>query len=238
MKSWYDIGREAVRNLGIPGIQGIMKPLEELRESQTWVFDLDNTLYPASCGLIAEILSRMIRFVANTLDLDPERALVEQKRTFREHGTTTLRGLMNDHDVDPIHFMDFVHDVDYSVVGPMPRLNAALSALPGRKVVFTNASTAHADTVLRNLGINAHFDGIFDVAAADYVPKSDPRPYAQIADRHDFDPAHAVMLEDIGPNLALAACMGMTRPSGCATTPTPTLFPMGRATTSITKPAT
>lgn len=186
-----------------------MKQIEQLRETETWVFDLDNTLYPASCGLMAEVSSRMTLFVAETLALEPEKALIEQKRMFREHGTT-LRGLMNDHDVDPVHFMDYVHSVDYSVVGPKPRLDAALDALPGRKVVFTNASTAHAETVLKNLGIDDHFTGIFDVAAADYVPKPHPKPYAMIAAQHDFDPVHAVMLEDIGPNLRPAAEMGMT----------------------------
>ena len=89
-----------------------MKPLEQLRETETWVFDLDNTLYPASCGLMAEVSARMTKFVAERLNLEPQSALVEQKRMFREYGTT-LRGLMNDHDVDPTHFMDFVHDVDY-----------------------------------------------------------------------------------------------------------------------------
>lgn len=186
-----------------------MKPIEELRETQTWVFDLDNTLYPASCGLMAEVSSRMTLYVADALKLDSERALIEQKRMFREHGTT-LRGLMNDHGVDPVHFMDYVHDVDYSVVGPMPRLEAALDQLPGRKVVFTNASTAHAETVLKNLDIARHFDGIFDVAAADYEPKPNPRPYELITAQHAFDPAHAVMLEDMGPNLKPAAEMGMT----------------------------
>lgn len=186
-----------------------MKPLEQLRQTETWVFDLDNTLYPASCGLMAEVSSRMTRFVADSLKLEPDAALIEQKRMFREHGTT-LRGLMNDHNVDPVHFMDYVHAVDYSVVGPMPRLNAALEQLPGRKVVFTNASTAHAETVLENLGIAEHFTGIFDVAAADYVPKPNPKPYETLARQYAFDPAQAVMLEDIGPNLRPAAQMGMT----------------------------
>lgn len=186
-----------------------MKPIEQLRETETWVFDLDNTLYPASCGLMAEVSARMTRFVSETLKLEAEAALIEQKRMFREHGTT-LRGLMNDHNVDPVHFMDYVHTVDYSVVGPMPRLHAALDALPGRKVVFTNASTAHAETVLGNLGIKEHFSGIFDVAAADYVPKPNPKPYETLARLHAFDPAHAVMLEDMSPNLRPAAQMGMT----------------------------
>jgi putative hydrolase of the HAD superfamily len=186
-----------------------MKALAQLRETETWVFDLDNTLYPASCGLMAEVSARMTKFVAERLNLEPQSALVEQKRMFREYGTT-LRGLMNDHDVDPTHFMDFVHDVDYGLVEPVPRLNNALRQLPGRKVIFTNASTAHAETVLRNLGIDDLFDGIFDVAAADYIPKPNPKAYEMIVARHNIDPRHAVMLEDIGPNLQPAAQMGMT----------------------------
>ncbi|MDE0779371.1 MAG: pyrimidine 5'-nucleotidase [Alphaproteobacteria bacterium] len=186
-----------------------MKPLEQLRETETWVFDLDNTLYPASCGLMADVSTRMTKFVAECLGLDHDRALIEQKRMFREYGTT-LRGLMNDHDVDPTHFMNFVHDVDYSLVAPLPKLNNALRALPGRKVIFTNASTAHAEAVLHRLGIADMFEGIFDVAAADYIPKPNPQPYEAIAKLYDIDPAHAVMLEDIGPNLEPAAQMGMS----------------------------
>ena len=186
-----------------------MKPLEQLRETETWVFDLDNTLYPASCGLMADVSTRMTKFVAECLGLDHDRALIEQKRMFREYGTT-LRGLMNDYDVDPTHFMNFVHDVDYSLVAPLPKLNNALRALPGRKVIFTNASTAHAEAVLHRLGIADMFEGIFDVAAADYIPKPNPQPYETIAKLYDIDPAHAVMLEDIGPNLEPAAQMGMS----------------------------
>ncbi|MBT5572498.1 MAG: pyrimidine 5'-nucleotidase [Alphaproteobacteria bacterium] len=186
-----------------------MKTLEQLRDTQTWVFDLDNTLYPASCGLMSEVSSRMTQFVAERLNLDREPALSEQKRMFREYGTT-LRGLMNDHDVDPTHFMDYVHDVDYALVKPLPRLTNALRQLPGRKVIFTNASTSHAESVLRNLGIDDLFEGIFDVAAADYIPKPNPKPYEMITARHNIDPRHAVMLEDIAPNLQPAAEMGMT----------------------------
>ena len=186
-----------------------MKPLEQLRETETWVFDLDNTLYPASCGLMAEVSSRMTQFVAEQLNLEPEPALVEQKRMFREHGTT-LRGLMDDHDVDPTHFMDFVHNVDYALVKPFPRLNNALRKLPGRKIIFTNASTAHAEAVLRNLGIVDLFESIFDIAAADYIPKPNSQAYEMIKTRHNINPEHAIMLEDIGPNLLPAARMGMT----------------------------
>ncbi len=186
-----------------------MKPIERLHETETWVFDLDNTLYPASCGLMAAVSARMTLYVAEALRLAQDEALVEQKRMFREHGTT-LRGLMNDHGVDPVEFMRFVHDVDYSMVAANPRLDAALTRLPGRKVVFTNASTDHARSVLNELGVVGHFDGIFDVADADYVPKPHRAPYETLAARHGVDPEHAVMFEDIGPNLAPAAALGMT----------------------------
>lgn len=186
-----------------------MKPIEQLNETETWVFDLDNTLYPASSGLMAEVSSRMTLFVAETLGVESETALFEQKRMFREHGTT-LRGLMNDHAVDPDVFMAFVHSVDYSRVAGSPRLADALDALPGRKIVYTNASVAHAESVLDRLGVRGAFSGIFDVAAADYVPKPHAPSYAILTAEHDIDPARAVMVEDIASNLAPAAEMGMT----------------------------
>ena len=185
------------------------KPVETLHETETWVFDLDNTLYPASCGLMAAVSTRMTGFVAEVLKLAHDEALVEQKRMFREHGTT-LRGLMNDHGVDPHDFMDYVHAVDYSMVGANPRLKATLERLPGRKVVYTNASADHAVKVLAELGVADLFDGIFDVIAAGFVPKPNPQPYAIMAERHGIDPHRAVMLEDMSANLAPAAAMGMT----------------------------
>ncbi|MEP4380112.1 MAG: pyrimidine 5'-nucleotidase [Alphaproteobacteria bacterium] len=186
-----------------------MKPIAELKQTESWIFDLDNTLYPASTGLMAQVSSRMTTFVADLLGVEPESALVEQKRMFREHGTT-LRGLMNYHAVDPTAFMAYVHAVDYGLVDENPRLARVLRALPGQKIVYTNASVPHAESVLERLGIADVFAGIFDVAAADYVPKPNPRPYDVLAARHGVEPSRAVMVEDIAHNLAPAAAMGMT----------------------------
>jgi putative hydrolase of the HAD superfamily len=186
-----------------------MKPIAELMQTKSWIFDLDNTLYSASTGLMAEVSSRMTMFVADLLDVAPETALVEQKRMFREHGTT-LRGLMNDHAVDPTAFMAYVHAVDYDLVDKNPRLSRVLRTLPGQKIVYTNASVPHAENVLDRLGIADLFSGIFDVAAADYVPKPNPRPYEVLASRYGIDPSRAVMVEDIAHNLEPAAAMGMT----------------------------
>ena len=141
-----------------------------LRDFECWVFDLDNTLYPASNGLMADVSSRMTQFVANVLGVAADEALIEQKRLFRKHGTT-LRGLMEKYAVDPWSFMDFVHQVNYEQVDPSPRLAAVLHTLPGRKIVFTNASTYHAEQVLARLGIAGQFEGVFDVAAAAWQPE-------------------------------------------------------------------
>jgi putative hydrolase of the HAD superfamily len=180
-----------------------------LRSTECWVFDLDNTLYPASNGLMAEVSSRMTEFVAGVLGVPSGEALIEQKQLFRKHGTT-LRGLMEKHGVDPWSFMDFVHQVDYGQVDPSPRLAEALTALPGRKIIFTNASVAHAEQVLERLGIAAHFDGVFDVAAASWQPKPHPTAYQILIEQHQINPGRAVMVEDIAPNLEPAATIGMT----------------------------
>ena len=180
-----------------------------LRDSECWVFDLDNTLYPASNGLMAEVSSRMTLFVANVLGVAADEALVEQKQLYRKHGTT-LRGLMEKYAVDPWSFLDFVHQVDYGQVDPSPHLAEALLALPGRKIVFTNASTKHAERVLDRLGIAHHFEGVFDVAAAEWQPKPHPKAYQTLVERHQITPARSVMVEDIAPNLEPAAALGMT----------------------------
>lgn len=175
---------------------------------ETWVFDLDNTLYPARCNLFVQVSARMTRFIQDRFDLehDPARAL--QRDLFRRFGTT-LRGLMTEHGVEPIAFLDYVHDIDVTPVDPSPRLDALLAALPGRKVIFTNGSVPHAERVTDRLGVTRHFDTVFDIVAADYVPKPDPRPYARLLETAAIDPARAVMIEDMAKNLAPAAALGM-----------------------------
>lgn len=180
-----------------------------LRDSECWVFDLDNTLYPASNGLMAQVSERMTEFVARALDVGADEALAEQKQLFRKHGTT-LRGLMEKYAVDPWSFLDFVHQVDYRQIDPSPRLAEALRALPGRKVIYTNASTSHAERVLDRLGIAHLFDGVFDVAAAAWQPKPHPTGYEKLVAQHQINPQRTVMIEDIALNLQPAAAIGMT----------------------------
>jgi putative hydrolase of the HAD superfamily len=175
----------------------------------TWIFDLDNTLYPASCNLFDQIHRRMGEFISDLLAVDLAEAKRLQKIYFREHGTT-LRGLMNVHNIDPTAFLDHVHQIDLSPVPADVALAAALAALPGRKLVFTNGTVRHAENILSHLGIAEHFVGLFDIADCNYVPKPDPAGYAELVRRFGIDPSRAVMIEDMAKNLAPAAALGMT----------------------------
>jgi putative hydrolase of the HAD superfamily len=180
-----------------------------LADIDCWVFDLDNTLYPASCRLFDQVDQRIGLYVQQLLKLSPEDARALQKKYFREH-TTTLRGLMINHGIEPGDFLDFVHQIDVSGVQPDTRLAAALTVLPGRKVIFTNGTVKHAENVMNRLGIGHHFQGTFDIADADFIPKPDPASYQAMIRRFGINPARAAMIDDMPRNLQPAADLGMT----------------------------
>lgn len=179
-----------------------------LRDTDTWVFDLDNTLYCGSHRLFEQIDHRMTSYLSKYLDLDRTQARRVQKTFFRKYGST-LRGMMVNHNMDPKPYLDYVHHVDISSIPPSPDLDAALARLPGRKVIFTNADLAHAERVLNRLGVTDHFDTIFDIRDADFLPKPEPEVYDILVKRLNFDPIRAVMVEDIARNLEPAARLGM-----------------------------
>src|SRR5581483_351027 len=180
-----------------------------LHEIETWVFDLDNTLYPAKCNLFLEIETRMAEFICAELAITPEEAHALRRRYYQTHGTT-LRGLMIEAGIEPRRFLDYVHAIDITPVEPAPALAAALAALPGRKLVFTNADTYHAARVLDRLGIAGHFEAIFDIHTADYLPKPDHATYARFIDRFSIVAARSAMVEDMAKNLLPAHRLGMT----------------------------
>jgi putative hydrolase of the HAD superfamily len=174
-----------------------------------WVFDLDNTLYPARHQLFQQIDVNMKTFIAELLGVDREEAHRIQKDFFHTYGTT-LRGLMNAHSIEPGPFLDFVHDIDLSNLPPSPQMNQALGALNGRKIVFTNASLDYAERVLEQLQIRHHFEDVFDIIAADYLPKPDINAYYKLINVYGIDPKRTAMFEDISANLAPARALGMT----------------------------
>ncbi|CAK0767805.1 putative hydrolase of the HAD superfamily [Azospirillaceae bacterium] len=182
-------------------------PLYEAVE--TWIFDLDNTLYSASSNLFAQVDQRIGDFIATRFSLPSDEARQRQKRLFYDHGAT-LRGLMTEYGVDPQAFLDHVHNIDLSVLPPNPDLACALARLPGRKLVFTNAEARYAQRVLERLEIADQFSGIFDIVRAEYLPKPDPRPYRALVREYAVDPVHACMIDDLARNLTPAAALGMS----------------------------
>jgi putative hydrolase of the HAD superfamily len=176
---------------------------------ETWVFDLDNTLYPASSGLFPLVQERMNAYICRLLGVTLDEAKVLRAQYFREHGTT-MHGLMAVHRIDPHEFMAFVHDVDLACVPANPALVQALQALSGRKLIYTNGSVPHAENLLRHLGISHHFDDIFDIVASDFAPKPAMAALRLFIDRFGVKPAGALMVEDMAKNLAPAAELGMT----------------------------
>ena len=180
-----------------------------LRGIDTWIFDLDNTLYPGTCALYKEVEQRMGAFIMEELKLDHAGAHALRRHFFERHGTT-LKGLMLEYNMAPERFLDYVHEIDLSSVAEDRALGAAIAALPGRKLIFTNGTKRHAERVLARLGLGAHFAAIHDIVACDYTPKPEPAAYQAFVRRHDIDPRRAAMIEDMARNLPPAAALGMT----------------------------
>lgn len=178
------------------------------RAPDCWIFDLDNTLYPAECNLFAQIDVRMGQFIADFLGVDRVEARRVQKDYYYRYGTT-LNGLMQEHKLDPHRYLDFVHDIDHSVLPQLPALKTALAGLEGAKFIFTNGSARHGERVADALGIVDEFDGIFDIAAADFVPKPNLAAYERFLKTHNVAPQSAVMFEDLHPNLKVPHELGM-----------------------------
>lgn len=182
---------------------------ERLKRIDTWVFDLDNTLYPADAPVMSQVEQRMTEYVMKLLDLDHETARKTQKAYYSDYGTT-LNGLMTHHKVDLSGFLDFVHDVDHSVITPDPGLAAHIQALEGRRYVYTNGSRKHAEKVIDRLGLNGIFDDLFDIEASRYTPKPHREGFDLFTQRYGVAPASSIMFEDSLPNLKTAAGMGFT----------------------------
>lgn len=174
-----------------------------------WVFDLDNTLYPADCNLFSQIDTRMGSFICEHLGLDQAEAHRLRKHYYYTYGTT-LAGLMRLHGVHPDAFLEYVHDIDLEAVQAAPDLAAAIDQLPGQKYVFTNGSMQHAERVLTRLGLSEHFDDMFDIRSAEFVPKPDPATYDRFLKAHGVSAPEAAMFDDLPHNLKPAHALGMT----------------------------
>ena len=179
------------------------------KKINTWIFDLDNTLYSADSGIFQQVHKLMGEFISNNLNMNLEEAKKLQSKYYKQHGTT-LRGLMDNHGVDPDHFLAEVHKLDYSIVGPNKMLNQELDKLEGRKIIYTNANKQHVTDVLEKIKLSNYFDEIFDIKMANYIPKPEIKPYEQIIDLYNINASTSAMFDDIAKNLVPAKKVNFT----------------------------
>jgi putative hydrolase of the HAD superfamily len=176
---------------------------------ETWIFDLDNTLYPHNVNLWQQVDERIRDYIADFLKVTHEEAFRLQKDYYKRYGTS-MRGMMTEHGMRPDDFLDFVHQIDHSPLEPNPALGDAIEKLPGRKVILTNGTRRHADAVLARLGIERHFQAVFDIIAAELEPKPSPQTYDRFLEALKIEAATAAMFEDLARNLAVPHALGMT----------------------------
>ena len=175
---------------------------------ETWIFDLDNTLYPHHLNLWQQVDVRIRDFIVDFLKVTHEEASRLQKDYYRRYGTT-MRGLMEEHGLEPDQFLEVVHQIDHSPLTPNPALGAAIATLPGRKFILTNGTRHHADAVMHRLGIEKHFDDVFDIRAAELEPKPRRIVYERFLSRHRVDSTRAAIFEDLARNLEVPHALGM-----------------------------
>ncbi len=181
----------------------------ELRHLDTWIFDLDNTLYRADVNFFSQIDRKMTAFIQRYLNVSKADASTLRETYWAEYGTT-LSGLMAVHDMDPAEFLDDVHDVDLSDLKPDPRLRDLIKSLPGRKLIFTNGSRGHAENIGTHLNLFDLFDGSFGIEDTGYIPKPKRAAFERFNQSFDINPKTSVFFEDGVLNLEVPRHMGMT----------------------------
>jgi len=181
----------------------------DLRHISTWLFDLDNTLYPIESGFMSQLERRMTDYVERITGLARDEAYKLQKKYLAEYGLT-LGGLVAHHGVDPADYHAMFDDLPLEGLAQNPRLIAAIGRLPGRRLIFTNANDVHARRVLDHLGLAHLFHDVFHIALADYIPKPSLVSFRKMDAAHGIDPAVTAFFEDSERNLAPAAELGMT----------------------------
>jgi putative hydrolase of the HAD superfamily len=185
-----------------------MALITRLAHVETWIFDLDNTLYSHEARVWPQVDERITLYLSELFGIDGLSARALQKYYYHRYGTT-LKGLMQEQGISATEFLDFVHQIDLSDLDPDPKLGEAISRLPGRKLILTNGSRGHAENVSGKLGIRSQFEDIFDIADAGFVPKPEQLAYDIFLKRHHVEPKRAVMFEDIAKNLLVPHALGM-----------------------------
>ncbi|QYK40937.1 MAG: pyrimidine 5'-nucleotidase [Paracoccaceae bacterium] len=183
-------------------------PARHFAHVDTWVFDLDNTLYPPSVRLFDQIEVRMTAWVMRELGVDRDTADSLRRSYWARYGTT-LAGLMAEHGADPAPYLTEVHEIDFSVIPVDPALADRIAALPGRRIVYTNGSSPYARQVIAARGLSGLFDAVYGVEHAGFRPKPEAAAFATVFAADGLNPATAAMFEDDARNLAVPHALGM-----------------------------
>lgn len=181
---------------------------QQFHHVSTWVFDLDNTLYPPRYRLFDQIEVKMTAWVMDALKVSRAEADRLRQHYWDSYGTT-LAGLMREHDIDPGPYLAEVHDIDFSNLPPDPDLAARIRDLPGRRIVYTNACEPYAHKVLEARGLSGLFDAIYGVEHAGFHPKPDRAAFEKVFATDGLDPTRAAMFEDDARNLRVPHALGM-----------------------------
>ena len=182
--------------------------MKELKNIKFWLFDLDNTLYSGATKVFDQVDKKMSQFISEKLNVSKEEARKIQKNYFVEYNTT-LNGMIRNHKIDTNEFLKFVHDIDLSFLKRDKQLEEQIKKIRGKKIIFTNGSREHAENVTKKLGIDRHFDDVFDIKSADFIPKPSLITYKKIIEKYKIEPQYSIFIEDIARNLKPAYELGM-----------------------------
>ena len=174
-----------------------------------WIFDLDNTLYPEDENIFPQVKKRIIEFISIEFEIDTVSANKKRKKLYNKYGTS-LRGLMLENKINPEKFLEYVHDIDLSIIKKNLKLNSALKKIDGKKYIFTNGSFKHAESVLQKLGIEKNFHSIHSIETSGYIPKPSKHAYKKMILKENIDVLRAIMFEDTNWNLQTAKMLGIT----------------------------
>ena len=182
--------------------------MKEFESVAYWIFDLDNTLYSGDTKVFDQVDKKMSKYISNKLNVSIDEAKKIQKNYFHEYNTT-LNGMIKNHKINANEFLEYFHDIDIDFLKKDQLLGEELKKLKGKKIIFTNGSRKHALNVTKKIGINEHFDDIFDIVDSEFIPKPSIEPYKKLIEKHKIDPKLCVLVEDIARNLKPAYEMGM-----------------------------
>jgi len=183
--------------------------MNNLSNKKNLLLDLDGTVYQDLESVFGQVSKLMTKYISEKLNIDLKRAKELQTNYFYKYNTS-LNGLMIHHDIPPKEFLKYVHDIDLSFMKKDKILRQELENLKMRKLIFTNGSTDHAKNVLRHLGIDDLFQGIFDITDAEYQPKPEPKAFDLMTKKFDLDPSETIYVEDIAKNLSIGKERGCT----------------------------